>query len=185
MSISTQLETERLILRGLQRRDAGRIAELAGQREIAETTLTIPHPYTLDDAISFIQSAQEWAGRGESYTFGITLKPNGLLIGCIGIGNDVWHHRGELGYWMGVPYWGNGYTTEAARRMLQFAFDELQLNRVYAAYFTHNLASARVLQKIGMTYEGTLRQHYFRWDQFRDAGYYGILRDEYTGAGGS
>lgn len=179
MNLTLRLETERLILRALTPEDAPRIAELAGAREISLTTMTVPHPYTHDDAVDFINGARHAMIQDEQATFAITLKPQGAMIGCIGVGNDRRHQRGELGYWMGVPYWGKGYTSEAARRVVQFAFEDLGLNRVYASYFTHNPASARVMQKIGMTYEGTLRQHYRRWDEYKDAGFYGIIREEY------
>lgn len=174
-----RLETDRLVLRGLRLDDAAVIRELAGQRDIAITTLNIPHPYPDGAAAEFIKQTQKAMLADTGYTFAITRKPEEHLIGCIGLRLRPDHDCAELGYWMGKPYWSKGYTTEAARRVLQFAFEALGLNRVHASYFIHNRASARVMQKIGMTYEGTLRQHYKRWGEFIDVGVYGILRADY------
>ena len=91
------------------------------------------------------------------------------------------HANAEMGYWIGKPYWNQGYGTEAAGGILQYAFEQLDLNRVYAAHFRRNPASGRIMQKIGMTYEGCLRQHIKKWDSFEDMEYYGILRSEYRG----
>ena len=89
------------------------------------------------------------------------------------------HANAEMGYWIGKPYWNRGYGTEAAGGVLRYAFEQLGLNRVYAAHFRRNPASGRIMQKIGMTYEGCLRQHIKKWDTFEDMEYYGILRSEY------
>jgi RimJ/RimL family protein N-acetyltransferase len=176
------LQTERLVLRPLEHADAPRLQRLAGQREIAETTLNIPHPYPTEAAVDFIQRAQELMLTGKMYTFALTLHGEGQLLGCIGLRVDTNHERGELGYWIGVPYWNKGFTTEAVRRIVRFALVELGLNRVYAVHFAENPASGRVMQKAGMTYEGTLRQHVHKWNEPRDLVQYGLLREEYLAA---
>ena len=148
---------------------------LAGAREIAETTLAIPHPYP-DGA------AQEWiASHGDDpdlLNFAVTLRESGELVGAVGLGLARDHARAELGYWIGVPYWGRGYATEAARAVVTYAFGELGLNRVFAFHFTNNPASGRVLQKIGMRHEGTRRAHTRKGDAFLDSESYAILRDD-------
>lgn len=173
------ITTERLILRAFTLNDARRVQELAGAFEIADTTGHMPHPY--QDGM-----AEEWIGthaddfeRGEGATFAITLRPTGELIGAIGLTTHAPNQRAELGYWLGVPYWNCGYTTEAARAVLQFAFAQLNLNRVYATHFVRNPASGRVMQKIGMQCEGTLREHFVRWQKPEDLVYYGILKKEW------
>ena len=88
--------------------------------------------------------------------------------------------RAELGYWIGKPYWGQGYCTEAARATLDFGFEQLGLNRIFAHHFARNPASGRVMQKIGMTREGRLRQHVKKWDAFEDLELYGILKDHWA-----
>ena len=85
-----------------------------------------------------------------------------------------------MGYWVGVPFWGQGICTEAARALLGFGFGDLNLNKIHAHHFTRNPASGRVLQKLGMKYEGQLRQHVLKSDRFEDLFSYGILRSEFT-----
>jgi [ribosomal protein S5]-alanine N-acetyltransferase len=109
------LETERLVLRNLTLDDAEAIVRLAGHPEVAAGTLTIPHPYEREDAVDFIERCHELWEKGTEYTFAITRKPEPELIGCIGFGPRYEHRRGEMGYWVGVPFWGSGYATEAAR----------------------------------------------------------------------
>lgn len=89
------------------------------------------------------------------------------------------HRKAEIGYWIGRPYWGQGYATESARAILAFAFNDLGLNKVFAKFFMSNPASGKVMQKIAMTHEGTLRQEVCKWGEFLDVGVYSILRSEY------
>ena len=88
-------------------------------------------------------------------------------------------HQAELGYWVGKPYWGKGFCTEAAQAVLAYAFNELALIRVYARYLARNPASGRVMQKLHMQYEGTLRQHTKKWEQYEDYVFYGLLENEW------
>ena len=89
------------------------------------------------------------------------------------------HQHAELGYWLGVPFWGHGYATEAAREILRYGFEMLALHRIFASHFKHNPASGRILTKIGMKHEGCQREHLRKWDQFVDSELYGILRREW------
>lgn len=173
------LETERLILRPLDLHDAPVIQVLASHPDIAATTLNIPHPYPAGAAEAFIQSLIDKRDSSPDIELGITRKADHLLIGKISLRPDKRHQRAEIGYWIGVPYWNQGYTTEAARRLVDYGFAELGLRRIYASYFSHNIASRRVMEKVGMSYEGTLRQHIERFGRFYDLGYCGILRSEW------
>ena len=174
------LETARLRLRLLKPDDADAITRFAGDRRIAATTLNIPHPYPAGMARQFIEHTQRAAAAGESFTFALTLRPELPLIGIIGLGPQG--HRAEVGYWTGVPYWGQGYMTEALRAILCHAFCNLGLRRVHATHFAGNPASGRVMQKAGMRREGLLRQHVVRWSQAHDLVCYGILREEFEAA---
>ncbi|MEK3990379.1 MULTISPECIES: GNAT family N-acetyltransferase [Robertmurraya] len=89
-------------------------------------------------------------------------------------------NRGELAYWVGKPYWGQGYGTEAAKALLRYGFEVLQLNRIYAQSFTTNPGSWRIMEKIGLKYEGTLRQHASRFGEYYDLAQYGILKEEFN-----
>jgi RimJ/RimL family protein N-acetyltransferase len=89
------------------------------------------------------------------------------------------HRRGELGYWIGKPFWGNGYAKEAGRRVVAYGFEELELNKIEAAAFFTNPASWHVMRKIGMQQEGIKRQHIIKWAIPEDVVFYGIRRSDY------
>lgn len=173
------LTTERLILRAFTLEDAPRVMELAGEWEIAETTANIPHPYEPGMAKAWINTHADQFQDHEGATFAITLETSGLLVGAVGFHINPPHRWAEMGYWIGVPYWNQGYATEAASAVLDFGFENYDLNRFQARHMTKNPASGRVLQKIGMTCEGTLRESIFRWDRFEDIALYAILRSEH------
>jgi len=170
------LHTERLVLRPFTPEDAPEVQRLAGVREVADTTLLVPHPYPDGAATAWIAThAAGWAAR-RSITYAITERAAGALVGAIGLEVAAAHARGELGYWVALPCWGRGYATEAARELLAFGFDALGLNRIQAQYMTRNPASGRVLEKLGMRREGVHRQHVRRWDRFEDVAVCALLR---------
>ncbi|WP_339148788.1 MULTISPECIES: GNAT family N-acetyltransferase [unclassified Sutcliffiella] len=172
------LETERLLLRRLELRDADRVEELASDYELAKTTLTVPHPYPPGSAADFIRSMWDSKERG-LVVFAIVEKEIDSLIGIINIKQTLSYKRGELGYWIGRPYWGKGYGTEAARAVVAFGFKELGLNKMFAGAFADNPGSWRIMEKVGMKHEGTWRQHAMRDGRFVDLAYYGLLREEF------
>jgi RimJ/RimL family protein N-acetyltransferase len=173
------LETERLVLRAFVLEDAPLIAAMVSAREVAEGTLNIPHPYPLEMAEQWVAS-RSTAAMDDSYHFAITRRNDGMLMGSIGIGITRRFLRAEIGYWLGVPFWNLGYATEAGRAVLRWGFQEFGLHKICASHFPSNPASGRVMQKLGMTYEGTLRQHVRRdGEDFVDLVYYGVLRDEF------
>lgn len=173
------LETSRLILRPFGLSDAADVRCLAGAREVASTTATIPHPYEDGMAEAWIGSHQEAFEKGASVTFAITLRQNGALMGAISLGISRQHQRAEMGYWMGVPFWNRGYCTEAARAVVQYGFEALALERIFAHHFARNPASGRVMEKAGMTHEGCWRKHVKKWDTFEDLHAWGILKSEW------
>ncbi len=175
-----ELRTQRLLLRKYREADIPSFVKLLGAREVAATTLRIPHPYTEADAREFLGSQVSPASK-----FGMFRIADGELVGGIGLSVEEAHHRAEIGYWVGFPYWGNGYATEGAREMLRHGFEDLKLNRIFAGVFGGNETSAKVLRKIGMKHEGTLRQHYCKWGKFLDDEEYAILASEWRAAGRS
>jgi RimJ/RimL family protein N-acetyltransferase len=169
-----QLATDRLLLRPFTLDDAPAVQRLVSAYEIAENTLLIPHPYPEG-------AAAEWIGKlgtnPNNHVFAIVL--GGDVIGAIGLEIAPEHDRGEVGYWIGVPYWGRGYMTEAVRAVLGWAFESLRLHRVFAMHFTRNPGSGRVMQKAGMRHEGTLRGHDKKWGQHLDCEVYGIVHTDW------
>jgi [ribosomal protein S5]-alanine N-acetyltransferase len=169
-----QIETTRLKLRPFEPSDIPQLVSLIGAREVAATTLRIPHPYTEEDARAFLAMPPS-----DEATFAIVLRDADRLCGGMGLRVEEEHRRAELGYWIGVPYWGNGYATEAGLAVLRFGFQQLGLNRIFASHFRHNPASGKVLTKLGMRHEGCLRQHLRKWGTSVDSEVYGILREEW------
>jgi ribosomal-protein-alanine N-acetyltransferase len=169
---SPTLHTDRLLLRPNILADAPELARLAGEREVAATTLRIPHPYSVADAEAFITG---WQDADERVGFAIVLRKDSVLVGGVGLRLEKAHHHAELGYWIGRPYWGNGYATEAARAVLRYGFEVLNLHRIHASHFANNPASGNVLRKLGMKYEGRQRQHILKWGQYLDLELYGML----------
>jgi ribosomal-protein-alanine N-acetyltransferase len=174
------LRTKRLFLRPFTLLDAKRVQELAGDEAIASTTLNIPHPYEDGMAERWIDTHQVSFENDEMIHFAIELESTGMLIGAIGLVLDLKHARAELGYWIGKPYWGQGYCTEAAEAIVQFGFATLGLNRIHASHLSRNPASGRVMQKIGMVHEGHQRKHVLKWDIYEDLELYGLLKTEYA-----
>jgi ribosomal-protein-alanine N-acetyltransferase len=173
------LETQRLLLRPFELSDAKDVQRLAGDWAIADTTLAIPHPYEDGMAEAWISTHRPKFEAGELANFAITLREGRELVGAIGLTIRPGFDRAELGYWIGKPYWGRGYCTEAGQAVVEFGFAALDLNRIHAGHFARNPASGRVMQKLGMILEGTLRQHDKVHDQYEDLVIYGLLRSEW------
>lgn len=179
MKTSVQLQTERLILRSYKPSDISSLVRLIGAREIAATTLRIPHPYTEADARALLR---RFAKEKPTTHFGIFLRATGEHCGGAGLNLDPDHDRAELGYWIGLPYWGRGIASEAAREVVRYGFESLGLHRIYANCFVGNEASTKILKKLGMKYEGCFRRHYKKWGEYRDGENYGLLADEWKAA---
>jgi RimJ/RimL family protein N-acetyltransferase len=146
---SLVVETERLILRQPTRDDVQALARLANDASIAENLSTMPHPYTLSDALSFIDNTEVSQHR---VNFGIYLT-DGTFIGTTGLlARDG--ERLTLVYWIGRPYWNKGYATEAAQAMVDLAFERLGGPHVAGSARVTNSASRRVLEKSGFQWAG-------------------------------
>lgn len=176
------LATERLVLRPFAISDGPAVERLAGVREVADTTLTIPHPYPTGGGAEWIMTHAHVWERDRGLSLAICVgTPAEALIGAISLQLSLPHSHGELGYWIAVDSWGQGYATEAARALTAYAFTTLALHRVQGRHFTRNAASGRVLQKLGMQFEGIHRDAYSRWNRFEDVAIYAILVQEWAG----
>jgi RimJ/RimL family protein N-acetyltransferase len=142
------LETKRLALRAPRLEDAKTVATLANDRRIAENTARIPHPYRLSDAEGFISGANKAGGEA---VFLITLRDKTVIGAC---GLSMQDETPELGYWLGVPHWGNGYATEALHAVIDYAFTDLAHKALQAGARVTNPASRRVLEKCGFQWTG-------------------------------
>lgn len=179
------LRTERLTLGLVKPSEAGRVAELAGDREVARNTESIPHPYPEPEAEEAIGRIRREVSAGAAAVFAVRLaaggEEDGELIGMIGLHPEPRHERAGMGFWIGRPYWNRGYATEAGREVVRWGFEERELRRIHAECFSRNEPSRRVLEKLGMQREGVLRSHFRKWDEFVDVEVYGLLRREWEG----
>jgi RimJ/RimL family protein N-acetyltransferase len=143
------LETERLVLRAPQLEDVKPMTLLANDLRVAQNTARLPHPYTEADAVQFIAAVADGA---TETSFSVTLC-DGTLIGVCGLAPGRYEVP-ELGYWFGVPHWGKGYATEAARAVIDYGFGELSHQSIQAGARVSNPASRRVLEKCGFQWTG-------------------------------
>src|ERR1700686_4391469 len=142
------LETKRLALRAPRLEDVKTVATLANDRRIAENVARIPHPYKVSDAESFIAGANKAGGEA---AFLITLRDE-TVVGACGVAPQ--EQTPELSYWLGVPYWGQGYATEALHAVIDYAFTDLEHESLQSGARVTNPASRRVLEKCGFQWTG-------------------------------
>ena len=173
-----QLADGTVLLRRFTPADAPTVQALAGDAAVADTTLNIIHPYPPGAAAQWI-AAQDAVFEGKSgAVFAVVVQGPGPLVGAISVGIDPAHLHGEIGYWIGRPFWGHGYATAALRLLVAHCFSRLGLHRVYAHHMARNPASGRVMEKAGMRCEGTLREHVLKAGRYEDVVVYGLLRSE-------
>jgi [ribosomal protein S5]-alanine N-acetyltransferase len=187
-----RLYTPRLTLRGYSFADVPRVQELVSDRRIAAGSFRIPHPYPEGGAEKWFAAQSQAAAEGKAFTFAVTLtgtrtpgrdedfSDTGHVIGTVVLELELAQYRADLGYWIGAPYWNKGFATEAARAVLDFGFSRTQFHRIVAQRFAFNVASERVLEKLGFAQEGILRQERHKDGRFHDVVTYGLLRDEWA-----
>jgi len=143
-----RLETERLLLRPQDADDIPQLLPLLNDFDVSKNLSSVPHKFTAEQAREFMEKGEQDLARGEAYRFAVTRKADSAFVGGCGLRlkeDGVF----EIGYWLGKPYWGLGYASEAARRVMGFAFRELKAPVLRASYFHDNPASGRVLAKLG------------------------------------
>ena len=156
---STTIRTDRLAPRRPEAADAARIAGLASDIEVTRMTASMPHPYGQADAATFLACVAR-ADPAREAEFAIE-HPREGLIGMLGFRPNE-HGRTELGYWLGRPYWGRGYATEAVKASLRWAKTSWGRRWLVSGHFADNPASAAVLIKSGFLYTGDVGQHFSR-----------------------
>lgn len=172
-----ELRTPRLLLRPFSLDDAPVVQRLAGVPEVALTTQNIPYPYEDGVAEEWISThAPRWEA-GRFLTLAITTEAEGL-VGAVSLHFNHPNRRGELGYWVGLPFWNRGYATEASGALVQFGFEQMELNRIHARHMVRNPASGRVMEKLGMRLEGILREYLQSRGRFEDIAMYSILASD-------
>ncbi len=144
------LESERLNLRAPHPSDIAGMTVWLGDYNVAKNMSRVPHPYDEGDAEAFIAGTQR---EGRHYAFSVVRRKDQVFMGGCGLNEDGAGF--EFGYWLGKPFWGQGYATEAAHRLVRFAFEELGLETVHAGWFHDNPVSGHVLAKLGARHNGS------------------------------
>ena len=172
-----QLETQRLVIRDIQFTDWKAIHSYTQLPEV--TTYTAWGPNTEVDTQAYVKDviAQQQPSSRQNYELAICLKNEGTLIGGIGI--HIQQTNAEIGYVLNPNYQGKGYVTEAAQAILAYGFETLGVHRIFATCRPANIASEKVMQKIGMIREGIMREHWYYKGEFHDSYLYSILANEY------
>ena len=150
------------------------IQKLANNHAIAVNLRdAFPCPYTVEDAVTYLELA---ANGVLGQVFGI--YDNNTFVGCCSLipQNDVYRINAEIGYWIGEPYWGRGYATDAVRQCLKFAFEELNLLRVYANIYEYNIGSMKVLEKVGFEKEAIIKSSIMKEGKIFDEHLYSIRK---------
>lgn len=171
-------ETNRLFLRLFEISDAKMVQTLAGNEEVASTTLSIPHPYPDGAAESWIERVRNASQTGDIYSFAMVNKADKMVIGCVSLRVSKSDNQAELAYWVGRPFWGQGYATEAAQMVVKFGFKELNLNYINAAAMSRNPASYKVMQKIGMKPIDNNPKQVLKAGVYEDLVHYGLVESD-------
>lgn len=173
------LETARLLLRAIEEDDAAAIFEYAGDAEVAKYTCWDAHK-SIEDAKTLVRFIKKRYAENKPSNWAVILKAGSRLIGTCGfVSGFPANKRAEIGFAIRKDCWSKGYMTEAVNKTIEFGFNEINLNRIEACCDADNKASARVLEKCGMKFEGLLRQYVYKRGRFRDVKSYAILAEEY------
>ena len=163
-----ELKLERCTIRDWRIEDAESLAKHANNRRIWLTVRDrFPHPYTIEDAKSFLERA---TCEMESEKF-FCIDIDGAAVGGIGMkpGEDVYRLTAEFGYWLGQEFWGQGIMSEVVPAFVNYCFEKFSLTRMFASAYANNPASARVLEKAGFVLEGRLRKNVVKDGKFSDS----------------
>ncbi|MEE2908387.1 MAG: GNAT family N-acetyltransferase [Planctomycetota bacterium] len=179
MSARPSITTDRLQLRPFRLDDASTVQKLAGDERVGRQIPLIPHPYPDGEAETWISTHDELAKDGKDLVWAVTNSENGVLMGAISIGKAGGPHCVELGYWLGVPFWGKGYMPEAARALFDWAFSNTEIVRIQAHHSVTNPASGRVMLKSGMQREGLMPKRMLLNGDPVDIVYYSALKDNW------
>lgn len=179
-AFSPTFETERLFIRKLIPTDVYDYFEIASNPIVSAETIWDRHQ-NIDDTMNYLQRISSRYEKKEEFHWGIIFKETKKLIGRTGlIMIDSVHEKAELGYVLSNQYWNQGITTEATYPILEYAFNIVGFNRIEARCRSNNVGSYRVMEKIGLTFEGVLRKQLRIKGKFMDQKLYSILKDEFA-----
>lgn len=173
------IETKRLRLRMPSAKDIPRMVEYANHPQIYKMTLNVPHPYHEKDAISWINMANQGFDDKNHFVFAICNLSDDQFMGGIGLRVNTRFNHAELGFWIGEPFWNNGYVTEATKEILAFGFEQIGLQKIFGIHMIENPASGRIMEKNGMIKEGEFVDHLKKRDKYYTVIQYRLTKDEF------
>lgn len=167
---------EKFYLRPMVKGDAIAIAKYANNKKIADNLRDMfPHPYTYKNAVEWLETVMP-----QKKGAPLAIANSEEMIGCVGlmVGEDVHRFSAELGYWLAEPFWGKGIMTLAVQAIVQYGFNQLKLNRIFAEPYEINPASGKVLEKAGFIKEGILRSNVFKNGKVLNQTLYSIIHSD-------
>jgi [ribosomal protein S5]-alanine N-acetyltransferase len=171
------LKTDRLLLRPYDISDVPRLIELLKDKEISDTSPTIPYPYGEREAVEWIVGQFIYTNSGRFLTYAVVSKKTDELIGSISLTINPEEKNAEIGFWMGKAFWKKGYCTEAAKSIMDYVFETRDINKIYGECMSDNQASSGVLKNLGMTFNTKVEKHIMRINQTLTLDQYVITKE--------
>ena len=182
-----KLDTNRLVLRELRKEDEASIVKNANNLNVTQYMTILPYPYTLMDAEWFVNKTLEQSAKNiderTDFGFAITFRDSDILMGVIGLSKvDRFEGTGIVGYWLGEMFWKKGIMSEAARTVIDFAFNKINLRRINISAVPENTTSNALIRSLGFSYEGTRRKKHRSKStgKIHDLNEYGLLAEEWA-----
>ncbi|MDR2806558.1 MAG: GNAT family N-acetyltransferase [Puniceicoccales bacterium] len=178
LNLCPTLSSKRLHFKSLQQEDILKIVHLLDDYETILLLTYAPWPYTLKDAIAWFCHVNHMCETGTGSFWGI-YDLEEQFLGTCGLSLFPEHEKAELHYWLGKAYWGKGYGTETAQRIITYAFENINIERLEVNHMSRNIRSQRVIEKCGFRLEGVMRAYIKRFGEFEDVKFYSLLRKEF------
>ena len=171
-----EFEGEEIMIRKLKLSDAdGVFRNVKDTEDTPWLESNIQH-YTKNNAVKFIRTTHRDIRNKKCFAFGIALKLDNKIIGCIGLSSiSSKNKNSEIGYWLGKKYWGKGLGRDAIKLIVKFGFEQLKLHRIYGIISKENIASQKVLEKCGFKLEGELKEEFYRNKKWHNGLIYGLI----------
>ncbi len=176
MQFKDKIVYNNITLRLPERADAKLIAEYCNDKQFSSTMISLPYPYTIDDAYYWIDLSHKLFNEERALQYLIEI--DNVVVGSVGMSIDQQNLRAEIGYWVARDYCKHGYASVASQVLIDDIFDNSNVHKIVGRYFEGNDASKRVLEKLNFEYEGMLREHILKDDKFLDIHYMALFRSK-------
>lgn len=179
LKLAPSLESNRLLMRPICAGDVAHIQQCVDDVRVSNNLSYTPHPYTMEMAETWTRNVNYGMSLGNCCYWTICEKETGEFVGSMGLSIFREQEYCEMHYWIAADQWNKGYCTESAKRIVVYVFEKLNMHRLQITHREHNIASKRVIEKCGFTFEGSARESLKRFGKFENVFSYSILRNEY------